>query len=316
VKNRLGPLFLAVLACLVLASCVQRGVGPSLSSPYVEPAVKAVDRPTAKQSADASLARALTSPPNPSGMRQAWFCPPDADTAKDDCYVSLVLTEILSDIGRRTRQGAGVLAIEVNPGPSLDQAPASCDLQIDLVSFKLVPKSIFTQGTLRPMMKSPCYSIGFQAKLSDCQCLGNIRDALAGLAGDARARGMVLVILDARRFGTWETGPADQEGVNVNAPGFDIVYAFIVKPKNFDSVASLDFVPADDAQGKPGIALGDAPSLSITLPDQSAPEAAAPAAATGKSAPKSSSKSGGKSKTKGKSSAKKAPAPKATPKTQ
>jgi hypothetical protein len=294
-------LALAVIgSVMLLASCKPRGAGPSLSKELSEPPAPAAQRPTAKQIADESLAKALASPPAQNGMRLATYCPVDEAMATDDCFQGQVTAELIGDIGRRIRQGAGVLTVEAAPEPSADQTTADCARQTTVLAFKLVPMNVFPKGAIRPMLNSLCYSIVSQTKLTDCQCLGNIRKTLAGLAAEAKAKGAVLAILDARRFGAWESAPAEQDAATIDSPGFDLVYALIPKPKDFDAIAPIDFVSAEKGQaaaGGVGVTVNEAPPLRIELPDADATAAPAvtPAANTSADAQSDVKKSESKS---------------------
>jgi len=282
----------AIAAVLLLCSCKPKGAAQSLAKPPVEPAAQAIAPVTAAQVARESLARALAAPAAANGLRLAWYCPSGESAAKDDCFNARVTAELLDDIGRRTRQGAGVLTVEAAPPASPGQAGADCPGQVNVLSFKLVATGVFPKGAIQPMLKSSCYSLGSQAKLTDCQCLGNVRAALAGLAAEAKARGAVLAVLDARRFGVWESGPTKQDEVTVDAPGFDLVYALIPKPKDFDAAPPVDFVSAAQAQAKAGgagVVAADAPPLRIELPDAAA--SAAPALDAGAEMNKTQAKS-------------------------
>jgi hypothetical protein len=314
----------AIAAVLLLASCKPRTAGPSLSKALSEPPAPAVARPTAQQVADESLARALASPPGQNGMRLVSYCPLDEAMANDECFKNQVTAELIGDIGRRVRQGAGVLIVEAAAGSSPGQT-AGCGAPVGVLAFKLAPTAVFPKGAIRPLLGSLCYSIVSQAKISDCQCQGNISKALSGLAAEAGSKGAVLGILDARRFGAWKSAAADdQDAATVDAPGFDLVYALIPKPKDFAAVSSLDFVSAETGAARAaGGTGGEAPPLRIELPAATtAPAVAAPAAdadakvnkATAASeakksdaksdTQKSASKSGSKDKSKKKSTSK------------
>jgi len=296
VKSQRVVLFVlaAIAAVLLLASCKPRGANQSLSKPLSEPIAPVAARPTAKQIAVESLARALASPPAQNGMRLAAYCPIDDAMAQDACFNDQVTAELIGDIGRRIRQGAGVLIVEVSPRSAAAPVAADCGKQVNLLSFKLAPANGFPKGAIRPMLNSLCYSIVSQAKLTDCQCLGNISKALAGLTTEAKTRGAVLAILDARRFGAWESGPAEQDAATVDAPGFDLVYALIPKPKDFDALAPLDFVSAAQAQataGGGGLSRDETTPLRIELPDTDAiaPQAGAPTVPPAAAAPAATS---------------------------
>ncbi|MBF0515234.1 MAG: hypothetical protein HQK81_14395, partial [Desulfovibrionaceae bacterium] len=289
-------LVLAAFAAVAFTACKPRGAGQNLPQPASGPALAA--RPEPAQAAAESLAQALASPPGPNGMRLAVYCP--APGSGDECFANQVAVALLGDIGRRTRQGAGVLIVEAAPETGAFNAAAGCAGQAGLLSFKLVPMSVFPKGAIAPIVKSPCYTLGSQAKLSDCQCLGNIRKALDGLAAEAKTRGAVLAVLDARRFGSWETAPVKKDEATVGAPGFDLVYALVPKPKNFDAAPPIDFVAAEAGQAMiQGASAVEAPPLRIELPDTDAPAAKAAGADIKKSDEKSGApKSGSASESK------------------